>query len=363
MCRDLTAVGHALFLPNKQNPSRSWLILDLQSILHDVYGTLFSGSKGKTNQFGLLHCSKLAELFPELDPAMIQEVLISLEFCIQVNPSLLREELLKLTSQDEGDSWLYFPALVSAIPLEVFPKVSDPHHHQWVCWQMKTAEKNMISAHLLQTIILRLAANHVFAHKLYPGVKKHCCSFWGNGLSWRSTKGVDIAVQISDNSVVQVVGRSKAGPEKLHRYMSTIVSDVIKTAAQLSPKLKAASYLVHPYTSAMWESSKAPSLDSLYPVSSITRCISDGDDHVLSLPGDELHPCVTTLTELFGGWSPPMSVVQDINFEGDLQRGECVCVSSPGLSEVTHSMYTPKSTHRGGSGQPCIPQCYTIFLE
>ena len=330
VCHDLTSVGHALFLPNKQDPSQSWLILDLQSILHDVYGSLFSGSQGKVDEFGLIPCSQLTELFPKLNRAMIQEVLISLEFCIQIDSSLLREELLKLTTRDEGDIWLYFPALVSAQPLEVFPSVPDPHALQWVCWQLRTAKKHFISAHLLQTIILRLAANHVFTHKLSPSVRKHCCCIWVNGLSWRSTKGVDIAVQISDSSVVQVVGRSKAGPEKLHQYTSTVVSDVIKTTAQLSPKLEATSYIVHPYTPAMWESAKVSPPDSLYPVSSI---ISDGGDYVLSLPRhDGRLPHQTSLTELFGGWSPPLSVVQDMGFQTELQTGEwvylfCMCLS------------------------------------
>ena len=324
VCHDLALVGHALFLPNKRDPSQSWLILDLQAILHDVYGTLFSGSQGKVNQFGLLHSNQLTELLPKLDPAMIQEVLISLEFCIQVDSSLLQEELLKLTARDEGDSWLYFPALVSAQPLEVFPNVPDSQYLQWACWQLRTAEKHLISAHLLQTIILRLAANHVFTHEL-PSVREHCCCIWVNGLSWRSIKGVDIMVQISDSSVVQVVGRTEAGPEKLHQYMSTIVSDVIETTAQLSPKLKATSYIVHPYKPAMWEGDKAPPPDSLYPVSSIIRSISDGGDYALSL--QRQHRCLphrTNLTELFGGWSPPLSVVQHMDFKREPQRGECV---------------------------------------
>ena len=338
MCRDLTAVGHALFLPNKRDPSQSWLILDLQAILHDVYGTLFSGSQGKVNQFGLLHCSQLTELFPELDPAMIKEVLVSLEFCIQVDSSLMREGLLKLTAKVE-DGWLYFPALVSALPLEVFPKDPHSHHLQWACWQLRAAKKHFISAHLLQTIILRLAANHVFTHKLYPSVREHCCSVWVNGLSWRSTKGVDVAVQISDSSsLVQIVGRSKAGPEKLHQYMSTIVNDVIKTTAQLSPKLEATSYIVHPYTPAMWEGAKALPPDSLYPVSSIIRSISDEGDYVLSLPRQSgCLPHQTSLTELFGAWSPPLSVVQDMDFKREPQRGECVFPLCVCLREFLHA--------------------------
>ena len=114
VCKDLSAAGYILFLRSKQDLSQSWLVLDLQTILHNVYGTLFSPSQDVVNQFGLLHCSHLSELFLKLDPKMIQEVLITLEFCIRVDPLLLKEEMLSLTEQEEVEGWLYFPAPVSA---------------------------------------------------------------------------------------------------------------------------------------------------------------------------------------------------------------------------------------------------------
>ena len=147
-------------------------------------------------------------------------------------------------------------------------------------------------------------------------VRQHvrCCCVWVNGLSWRSTKGVDIAVQINNSSVVQVVGRSKAGSERLHRYTSTVVQDIAKTIAQLSSKLEATPYIVHPYTPTLWKDPKAIQTDSLYPVSSITRCISNGDDHVLSLPKkDGDHPQQMSLSEVFG-WLPSLPVVQEMDF-------------------------------------------------
>ena len=325
LCQDLSATGHTLFLPNKQDPSHSWLILDLPSILHDVYGTLFSGSQGKINQFGLLHCSQLTELFPKLDLALIQEVLTNLEFCIKIDPVLLQKELAKLTNDRGREGWLYFPALVSAQPCKSFPEDPDPGQFQWMCWQLRTAEKHFISAHLLQTIILRLAANHVFTHELSPSVREHCCSVWVNGLSWRSTKGVDVVAQISDSSVVQVIGRSQEGSETLHKYTSNIVQDIIRTTVQLSPHLESTPYMVHPYTPTLWDSPQAAQPDSLYPVSSILSCIGNSDEYVLSLPREDgSYPQQISLLKLFG-WSPSLSLVQDMAFrEASNSAGGCM---------------------------------------
>ena len=82
VCQDLAAAGHALYLPNREDPPKSWLVLDLPSILHDVYGILFSESKEMVNEFGLIKRRHLAELLPGQDLEMVQRLLISLEFCL-----------------------------------------------------------------------------------------------------------------------------------------------------------------------------------------------------------------------------------------------------------------------------------------
>ena len=91
--------------PKQRRPPKSWLVLNLPSILHDVYGTLFSQSKEIVNKFGLLQRRHLAELFPHLDLEMVQQLLISLEFCLPVNPAILKVDLSELNQSKETSGW------------------------------------------------------------------------------------------------------------------------------------------------------------------------------------------------------------------------------------------------------------------
>ena len=320
LCRDLSAAGYILFLHNKQDLSQSWLVLDLQTILHNVYGTLFSPSRDVVCQFGLLHCACLSKWFPKLDSKMVQEVLITLEFCIRVDPLLLKEEVLSLTEQDEVEGWLYFPALVSAEAQNVFKQDQQCLH--WACWQLKTYDNHIIPPHLLQGIILGIAATHVFIEKELPcSVRRHCCSVWVNGLSWGSTTGVDVAVQISDSSVVQVIGQRKEGPGELYRYMCSVTQSVFKAIAKLSPALKATPYIIHPYTYIGLDESRPSSPTTQYPVASIVRSIKAGHKYVHSLPiSNGSGSSRVSLQELFGGWSLSLTVVQCLK---EAQKNAC----------------------------------------
>ena len=333
VCQDLSAAGYILFLRNKQDLSQSWLVLDLQAILHKVYGTLFSPGQAVVNQFGLLRLTHLSKLFPKLDPKMIQEVLITLEFCIKVDPLLLKEEMLSLTEKYLVEECLYFPALVAAEVHEVFEQDQQCLH--WAYWQLEADENHIIPPHLLQDIILGIAGTHVFLEKELPCSKrKHCCRVWVNGLSWSSTTGVDVAVQISDSSVVQVIVRSREGPGELYRYMCSVTQSIFKTIAKLSPSLKATPYIIHPYTYIGLEEYRPSPPATRYPVASIVGSIKDGHKHVLSLPiASGSGSSRVSLQDLFGGWYPSLTVVQCLKWtQKDLSE----------LSEILYAMIPDK---------------------
>ena len=188
VCQDLSAAGHALYLPNKEDPPKGWLVLDIPSILRDVYGTLFTQSKDITNEVGLVHHQHLGSLFQDLDVAFIQQLLVGLEFCIPVDPTVLKVEVSKLTQSQDTSGWLFFPALMAAkLPLPSSDNL-PMQSARYLCWQLRTSKKHSISAHVLQTILLRLAAHFVVKQRDEEGVRRHCCSIWWNGITWQSKR-------------------------------------------------------------------------------------------------------------------------------------------------------------------------------
>ena len=338
MCQDLMAAGHALYLPNSIHQPKSWLILDLPSILHDVYGTLFSQPKEVVNKFGLIHCDCLSKLFPDFDLAMVQQLLISLEFCILVDPSVLKVDLSKLTQKEETSECLFFPALISAKPLQVSSDVPDLSVRS-LCWQLRTSKKHSISARILQTILLRLAAQFVVKQRDEEGVQQHCCTVWWNGIAWHSTGGVHVVVHIMHNRVIQVMASSNMANE-LCQYLTDVVSDILSTVRRLSPKLAAAAYIVHPPKWATsTEDATAISPKELFPMEGIQTSIRELKGFALPLGYSEDLGNMTSIADLFGGCTLTLENIERMLWtQTDPNQPQCPneleCPAEPSHQEV-----------------------------
>ena len=314
VCKDLSSTGHFLYLPNKEEPSNGWLVLDLPSMLHEVCGTLFSPSKKIVNKFGLLSCRKFSVLFNTLDHGMVRNILISLEFCIEVDPSILAEEVTQLTeSTDKDHEHLFFPALISSQPPKVFTCTQEGCHV--LSWQLVVDRKPFISPRLLQTIILRLAAHHVILYKRGSHTREHYCSVWSTGIFWQTTDGHDVAVQITDNAVVEVIGRSEVGPEALCSYVATITGDIFATIRELSPTLSATAYIIHPADpQVLLENPRSPSPREMFPIEVILESTRNGRNLCLSCMTENKPALRPSITEVFCGFEPSEEVVQRLYF-------------------------------------------------
>ena len=317
-------------------PPKSWLVLDLPSILHDVYGNLFSQFRVVVNEFGLLHRHHLAKLFPHLDLEMVQQLLISLEFCLPVDPSILKVDLSKLTQSEEASGWLFFPALISAKHPKPTSEGIPQQSVHYLCWQLRTAKKHSISARLLQTILLRLAAHFVVKHYLAGGVQQHCCSIWRNGIAWKSKKGVDVTVHITNNRVIQVIGTSVTSSDKSCPYMMDVISDILSTVHQLSPNLAADSCIVHrPKMAALlYEDVTTLPHQELFPVTDIQDSIRRNEESSLSLKDSNTgHYIRAAVSDLFGGCTPSLEDIGRINWP-QLEPGQTQPLAGPSQPDV-----------------------------
>ena len=312
VCQDLTAAGHALYLPNMEDPPKSWLVLDLPSILHNVYGTLFSTPQEIVNEFGLLHCCRLDSLFPDLDLAMVQQLLVSLEFCISVDPSVLKVDLSELTQSNDTSGWLFFPALISAKPSQLSSEGLHEQSAHCLRWQLRTSKKLFFSARILQTILLRLAAHFVVKQHNEEGIQQHSCSIWWNGIAWQSNVGVDVTVNIVKNRVIQVIATSMLADELL-QYWTEVVGDVLSAVCQLSPNLAAAAYIVHPpkVATSLKDITTLPQ-GELLPVQGVQDSIIDHKVFALSLKDSDKYSVRITITDLFVGCTPSLEDIERI---------------------------------------------------
>lgn len=88
----LSARTKILFLKNTADPRRSWIVLDIYALLHNINGKIFAPKGFAENVFrptstGVLPWSQLTKEFPNLDPYLIVSFLGRLEFCQVISDS------------------------------------------------------------------------------------------------------------------------------------------------------------------------------------------------------------------------------------------------------------------------------------
>ena len=168
----LSDKGLILFVQNQEHPQSSWVVVEKDTLLREVNGTLFAPENFKqyrqvASNTGIVPIATLEELFPQYSSEMLVCCLQSMEFCHPVDPSALQGTSLEsnkatLSSPPSGANHLFFPSLVKKHRPRDLPSprfgwclgCSDPHQ--------------FFSNRFLHVLLLRLAFTFPLASDHLP---------------------------------------------------------------------------------------------------------------------------------------------------------------------------------------------------
>ena len=267
----LSDKGLILFVQNQEHPQSSWVVVEKETLLREVNGTLFAPDHFKqycqvASNTGIVPIATLEKLFPQYSSEMLVGCLENMEFCHPVDLTTLQATNLRaaLSSPLSGANHLFFPCLVNEHRPDDLPSprfgwclgCSDPHQ--------------FFSNRFLHVLLLRLAFTFPLESKkrsLSPslcGLERQC-KVWRNGICWTNDSGVSTIVEIVD----------------LNRWVIVLVSEKTREAAQTcSSVIRMILDLQHQLCSAVTtcECLISPSLLARYPFDALP------DTHLFDLP-------------------------------------------------------------------------------
>ena len=238
----LTEKGLILFVQNQEHPQSSWIVVEKETLLREVNGTLFAPQNFKqyrqvASNTGIVPIATLRELFPQYSSEMLVGCLKSMELCHPVDLSGLKDTNLRSNTatsmtSPSGAFHLFFPSLVKEHRPDDLPSslssgwclgCSDPHQ--------------FFTNRFLHVLLLRLAFTFPLASKHLPPSSflidlERQCKVWQNGIWWKSGSGVSIIVEIVDRNRWVIVLVSEK-----NREAAQICSGVIKMILDLQQQL------------------------------------------------------------------------------------------------------------------------------
>ena len=218
----LSDKGLILFVQNQEHPQSSWVVVEKETLLREVNGTLFAPDHFKqyrqvASNTGIVPITTLEEFFPQYSSEMLVGCLENMEFCHPVDLSTLQATNLRAASLSPslGVNHLFFPCLVNEHRPDDLPSprfgwclgCSDPHQ--------------FFINRFLHVLLLRLAFTFPLASESRSlssslhGLERQC-EVWKNGMCWKSVSGVSTIVEIVD----------------LNRWIIVLVSEKTREAAQ-----------------------------------------------------------------------------------------------------------------------------------
>ena len=260
----LSDKGLLLLVKGGENCGDWWIILQKQTLLSDINGTIFapksfSQHKDLSWSTGVVPSFKLKNEFPDYNPNMVAGFLTHLEFCFKIEDretlSLLKEEAATVedTSPDVSEEYYFFPALVSVDnPLHVWEENDN------MCvkcgWFYRCIQPDQfLTTQFLHVLILRLA--FIFALKLDPGdchedslSLRRKCSVWKHGIAWLNRVQIETIVEVGlqYQSVIVMMCCPKGKEAKCVQLRSEVIQKILEAKDEHCKAVKMSESFIHP---------------------------------------------------------------------------------------------------------------------
>jgi signal recognition particle receptor subunit beta len=263
LCYDLNDRGHILLLRDKHKPLKTWVVIDKESLLTEVNGTVFApeGLRQYSNlasSTGVVPINRLVQKFPNYSPTMLVGFLTHLEYCHEISD----EDTLALIGEQVGkcgsETYLFFPALVKAeTPSSIW--TSKPGLTNHCGWVLKCDKpEQFFTSRFLEVLILRLAFSYALESANdsvgdhddsdVPVIQRKC-TVWKSGIFWGNSDGIEIIVEVfKDNKTVMMAMRCSSKTDKLAfiQLRACIIHKIITAASNFCAKVKTAEYFIDP---------------------------------------------------------------------------------------------------------------------
>jgi hypothetical protein len=305
----LSACTKFLFLMNNDAPTKSWIVLDIYALMHNINGKIFAPPGFTENVFkpmntGILTWSELSREFPDLDQSLIIPFLSRLEFCQIISDrdvlDLIKgsESLVDDVERDSAtpavsttvysrsqsdpqsnyssphhrrcesyplagaparhgpfnlsleleEKYLFFPGLIS--PEEPRENIwADGEFEFYSGWCLRCDnDQQFFSLRFLHSLLLRLSFGFAVTKSAHGRCEHLECTLWKNGLRWLDLDGIETIVEMVEDrkAVLLLIRTKKDSVLKGLQLRAAIIKRILETKEEYCVRIVASESFIDP---------------------------------------------------------------------------------------------------------------------
>ena len=249
--------GLILFHRDSLRLLSSCIVLKQQALLEEVNGKLFAPETFKehckiASNTGIVPVSLLHGTFPDYDKELLVVLLRVLEFCHELDPTVLETISTNLSTESaSGERLLFFPALVSAV-LPVMLDIAKGFGWAVFCKN----PHQILTTRVLQVILLRLAFKFCLpkgslpevdlprTRKLRPLARE--CTVWKNGIHWTTEDDLEAVVEVSEQHrrVSVIVSCDESNIKEHIELRSALIAEILAILQEICPHVEFDEYVI-----------------------------------------------------------------------------------------------------------------------